>query len=124
MNGFPPRSVVERLRIQYPAGQRVALVSMDDPYTRLRPGDQGTVRYVDDIGTVHIAWDNGSSLGAAYGEDMIRKLPGIVKDGRWYAVTGYKCPRCGGPVYPSDIPEYTYQCFDCDEDFYSFEVNP
>lgn len=124
MNGFPPRSVVERLRIQYPAGQRIELVSMNDPYTRLRPGEQGTVRCVDDIGTVHIAWDNGSSLGAAYGEDVIRKLPGIVKDGRWYAETGQKCPRCGCPVYPSDIPEYCYQCFNCDEDFYSFEVNP
>lgn len=123
MNIFPPRSVIERLRIQYPVGQRVELVSMNDPYTRLQTGDQGTVQCVDDIGTVHIAWDNGSSLGAAYGADEIRKLPGIVKNGRWYAETSQKCPRCGGPVYPSDIPEYNYQCFACDEDFYSFEVN-
>ena len=75
MNGFPPCSVVERLRNQYPAGQRVELVSMNDPYTNLQPGDQGTVQCVDDIGTVHIAWDRGSSLGAAYGADVIRKLP-------------------------------------------------
>ena len=31
------------------------------------------------------------------------------------------CPRCGQPVIPSDNPEYTYQCLDCDEDFYAFE---
>ncbi len=75
MNGqFPPRSVIERLRIQYPTGTRVELVSMNDPYTKLKPGDQGTVISVDDIGTVHIAWDNGSSLGAAYGEDVILRL--------------------------------------------------
>ena len=43
MNTFPPREIVERLRLQYPAGCRVELVSMDDPYARLRPGDQGTV---------------------------------------------------------------------------------
>ena len=74
MNGFPSREVVERLRQQYPAGCRVELVFMNDPYTALKPGDQGTVIAVDDVGTVHIAWDRGSSLGAAYGEDRIRRI--------------------------------------------------
>lgn len=32
-----------------------------------------------------------------------------------------KCRFCGGPLFPSDIAEYTYQCFKCDEDFYTFE---
>ena len=73
-NIFPPREIVERLRLQYPAGCRVELVSMDDPYARLKPGDQGTVIAVDDIGTVHIDWDNGSGLGAAYGADVIRRI--------------------------------------------------
>ena len=74
MNGFTSRAVVESLRRQYPAGTRVALVSMNDPYTKLRPGDEGEVIAVDDIGTVHIQWDNGSTLGAVYREDAIRKL--------------------------------------------------
>ena len=74
MNGFPSRAVVESLRRQYPAGTRVALVAMNDPYTKLRPGDEGAVISVDDIGTIHIQWDSGSTLGAAYGEDSIRKL--------------------------------------------------
>ena len=74
MNGFPSHAVVESLRCNYPEGTRVALVRMDDPYTKLRPGDQGTVIAVDDIGTVHIQWDSGSTLGAAYGADVIRKL--------------------------------------------------
>ena len=47
---------------------------MDDPYARLRPGDQGTGVAVDDLGTVHIDWDNGSGLGAAYGADVIRRI--------------------------------------------------
>ena len=72
MNGFPSRAVVESLRSQYPAGTRVALVSMNDPYTKLQPGDEGTVIVVDDMG--HIQWDSGSTLGAVYGEDAIRKL--------------------------------------------------
>ena len=32
------------------------------------------------------------------------------------------CPRCGGPLFASDIDGYDYQCFDCDEDFYECEV--
>lgn len=31
------------------------------------------------------------------------------------------CKKCGSPLFPSDIPEYESQCFDCDEDFYSIE---
>lgn len=74
MNGFPRRETVERLRAMYPAGARVELIEMDDPYSRLPPGLKGTVVAVDDIGTVHIAWDNGSGLGAAYGVDRIRRI--------------------------------------------------
>ena len=65
---------VKRLRQLYPRGTRVELVAMDDPYTRLRPGDRGVVDAVDDIGTIHIAWDNGSHLGIVYGVDSIRKV--------------------------------------------------
>ena len=31
------------------------------------------------------------------------------------------CSRCGSPLFPSLLEDYTYQCFDCGEDFYSFE---
>ena len=58
------------LRSRYPKGSRVKLVSMNNPYCRdLKPGMQGTVMHVDDIGTIHVAWDCGSSLGMVYGED-------------------------------------------------------
>lgn len=73
MNGFPSRETVERLRREYPEGTRVVLVKMDDPQAP-PPGTKGTVRGVDDIGSVMVAWDNGSGLSAAYGEDIIRKL--------------------------------------------------
>ena len=74
MNGFPSHRTVEMLRERYPTGCRVELVSMNDPYSRLKPGDQGEVVMVDDIGTVHVRWDCGSSLGVAYGEDQIKRL--------------------------------------------------
>lgn len=31
------------------------------------------------------------------------------------------CKRCGSPLFRSLLPGYRYQCFGCDEDFYSIE---
>ena len=73
MNNFPSRETVERIRKQYPVGTRVELLRMDD--VGAPPiGTKGTVRYVDDIGSLGVAWDNGSSLQVVYGEDLCRKL--------------------------------------------------
>ena len=74
MYGYPNEEIVEGLRARYPEGARVELIEMNDPYRDMPPGLRGTVVAVDDIGTVHIAWDNGSSLGAAYGVDRIRRI--------------------------------------------------
>lgn len=71
---FPSRETVEKIREQYPAGAKVELVSMNDPYRNMPPGLKGTVKSVDDTGTVFVSWENGCSLGAVYGEDEIRKL--------------------------------------------------
>lgn len=61
------------LRRRFTKGTRVELVSMNDPYNHgLVSGSKGTVMCVDDIGTIHVAWDCGSSLGIAYGEDSCR----------------------------------------------------
>ena len=72
---FPNKDTVERLRKQYPEGCRVELIYMNDPYnTRLQPGCKGTVIGIDDMATIHVSWDCGSSLGIAYGEDSCRKI--------------------------------------------------
>lgn len=66
---------LQQLRQQYPVGTRVELISMDDPYNRkLVPGCQGAVRWVDDMGTIHVNWDCGSSLGLIPGEDEFQKI--------------------------------------------------
>lgn len=66
--------IIKQLRSVYTPGTRVVLVKMNDPYTKLEPGARGTVIGVDDIGTIHVNWDSGSSLGVAYGEDSCRKI--------------------------------------------------
>ncbi len=50
------------------------LLKMNDPYTKLQPGAKGTVTSVDDIGTIHVSWDSGGSLGVAFGEDLCKKI--------------------------------------------------
>jgi hypothetical protein len=50
-------------------GDRVTLIHTSDPYTKLQPGARGTVEMQDDAGTVHVKWDDGSSLGLIPGED-------------------------------------------------------
>ncbi len=73
---FPSKETISRLRETYPAGTWVELISMDDPYTKLLPGDKGRVDFVDDGGTIHISWGSGSHLGAVYGIDSIGKVDG------------------------------------------------
>jgi len=74
VNNFISKAALEARRARYKKGTRVELISMNDPYTKLKPGDSGTVDFVDDTGTVFITWDSGSHLGAVYGEDEIRLL--------------------------------------------------
>ena len=67
----PTHEELADLRSRYPKGSRVKLISMNDPYCwDLNPGMLGTVMHVDDIGTIHVAWDCGSTLGVVYGEDL------------------------------------------------------
>ena len=70
---FPSRETVERIRMEYPAGTRAELVRMDD--AQAPPiGTKGTVKGVDDTGSLLMRWDNGSSLNVVHGEDLVRKL--------------------------------------------------
>ena len=65
---------LKQLKECYTPGTRVVLIRMNDPYTKLQPGDKGTVTNVDDIGTIHVNWDSGSSLGVVFREDLCRKI--------------------------------------------------
>ena len=67
------RETVKRMRQEYPRGCRVVLVRMDD--IQAPPvGTEGTVFGVDDIGSIMVRWDNGSTLSVAYGEDLCRRI--------------------------------------------------
>lgn len=71
MMSFISKTALLRLREIYKPGTRVELVKMDDIQAP-PPGTRGTVRGVDDIGSIMVSWDTGSSLSVAYGEDVCR----------------------------------------------------
>ena len=67
------KEALQSLRERFPQGTRVELVKMDDP--QAPPiGTKGTVKGVDDIGSIMVAWDSGGSLNVVYGEDICRKI--------------------------------------------------
>ena len=69
----PDRAYVQKYKTEFPVGTRVELVLMKD--TQAPPvGTKGTVTGVDDMATIHVAWDNGSCLGVAFMEDQCKKI--------------------------------------------------
>ena len=54
---------------------------------------------------------NPDDLMRMNAEDVIKKI-----------ITNKKCPKCGGTLYLSDLPQYDYVCTHCDENFYECEV--
>lgn len=68
---YPTTETIEFMRKTYPTGCEVELVFMDDPQAP-QPGTRGKVIMVDAMGTIHVAWENGSSLGVAYGSDICK----------------------------------------------------
>ena len=75
--GIRPRSqreiMIRMVKAKYLPGTRVRLLYMND---RQAPpvGTEGTVRGVDDIGSVMVAWDNGSGLNVVLDEDEIETV--------------------------------------------------
>ncbi len=65
------REILKKLKKEYPIGARVELVKMDDPQAP-SVGTTGKVNFIDDAGTIHVSWENGSNLGIVYGEDICR----------------------------------------------------
>lgn len=68
------RNQVERIKKMYPEGTRIELLSTMDDMQGIEKGTKGTVIGVDDIGTIHMRWDNGRGLGLIPGEDNFKVL--------------------------------------------------
>ena len=62
------KSIKSTLSAMPRVGDRIRLLAMDD--IQAPPlGTEGIVKCIDDIGTIHVHWDTGSSLGLVPGVD-------------------------------------------------------
>lgn len=80
MNGFLTQKQVEQIKEMYPIGTVIELTAdMDDKYAPIAKGTQGEIVNIDDMGTLHMKWQNGRSLGVVPFEDsfMVISKPEI-----------------------------------------------
>lgn len=62
---------VEQIKQQYVAGTKIELIKMYD--LQAPPaGTKGFIDFVDDLGTIHMKWENGSTLGLVVGTDEFK----------------------------------------------------
>lgn len=66
-----------------------------------------------------VIYFNGIAAAKAYLHE--RGVTAVEREDLVFRESIGTCVRCGAPLFPSDIADYTCQCFKCDEDFYSFE---
>lgn len=65
---------IEFYKEHYPRGTRVQLDSMSEDPCPVESGAIGTVIAVDDMGTLHVEFDNGRSLGLCPEVDRFHKI--------------------------------------------------
>jgi hypothetical protein len=63
------KETINDYKTRYPKGTRIVVHYMGDDPRPIEPGTKGTVRCVDDMGTIHCDFDNGRRLGLIPGED-------------------------------------------------------
>ena len=66
---FPNERQLKTLRERFPAGTKIRLIHMDDPYAPIPSGTVGEVQMVDDGGNIHMVWQNGRTLSIIDGVD-------------------------------------------------------
>lgn len=76
---FPNKSYLAQLRKQYPVGTKIQLISMRDEKYPILPGTIGEVTHIDDMGSIHMKWQNGSSLAIIPEVDSFRVAPAAEK---------------------------------------------
>ena len=67
------RKKIEILKKLYPIGTKVVLDYMDDIQAPPE-GTKGEVMFVDDIGQIHVQWENGSGLAINTDVDSFHRL--------------------------------------------------
>lgn len=81
---MPTQTCIAEMKKAFPKGTEVELIFMDDPYRVMPKGLRGTVATIDDIGTIHVAWKNGSGLGVVWNADVVKNVAtGVLSSQFW-----------------------------------------
>lgn len=78
------KEMLEFIRQQNPKGTRIRLYSMSDDPRPIEEGSLGTLQFIDDLGTFHVKWDNGRTLGLVVGKDSFSTLPPQLHEVKLY----------------------------------------
>lgn len=80
----PTKRCIQNMQEAFPEGAEVELIFMDDIYRTMPAGLKGKVVCIDSRGTIHVAWENGSSLGAVWNADVVKNsASGICSNSFW-----------------------------------------
>lgn len=71
---FPNKTYLEQLRKQYPKGTKLQMITMRNEKYPVPPGTVGEVTHIDDMGSIHMKWENGSSLALIPEVDSFKVL--------------------------------------------------
>lgn len=63
---------IELIKQKYVPGTKIELIKMYDYIKPIPPMTRGMVDFVDDLGTIHMIWENGSNLGLVVGTDVFK----------------------------------------------------
>ncbi|MFV8385069.1 DUF4314 domain-containing protein [Vibrio parahaemolyticus] len=63
IEGMPSQFKVNMVKNSFPEGTRIEMLSMQNDPDPIPTGTKGTVKSVDDMGTLLMSWDNGRTLG-------------------------------------------------------------
>ena len=58
----------------YPKGTRVELMMMGGHFAPIPVGTIGTVEFVDNLGRIHVKWDNGIGCCLVPSKDIFKKI--------------------------------------------------
>ncbi len=67
-------SEIEYVKNRYKEGLRIVCDYMTDDPRPIESGTKGTIICVDDMGSIHVKWDNGRTLALLYDVDRFHLI--------------------------------------------------
>lgn len=87
----------------YRPGDRIQMVECQDRHAPIMPGEKGTIDRIDDMGTLHMRWDNGRTLGVCLDEDEVRKVSPIQENELLNTVPAPQCDEAQFDAHSEEV---------------------